>query len=223
MPTRRQFLRTAAAIPAIAGAMHLSNTVAQAASGTKRNVLFENFATLDRWYEITSPARLASRQPMSLASDIGGRTSSCLKLTGIDPVSFAPGTVVALNDFVFSNGIIELDAYLSQPALLDVMFRTDINAVKGYVARLESRGSPYFDAFVDIEPWVAVASASTITSLNQWVRMRITAKDNKVTIHKNGVKVLSYENAVSSASGSIGLLTEGGSIYVDNLRITTFD
>ena len=53
--------------------------------------------------------------------------------------------------------------------------------------------------------------------------MRITAVGSTLTMHRNGVEVVRVTNATAATSGAIGLVTEGGNIYIDNLRITSFD
>src|SRR3989344_4720707 len=57
-------------------------------------------------------------------------------------------TTVEIKDLLFTNGIIELDVYLEQGSLVDVIFRGDIKAGKYYMARFDSRaGSGNYDGF----------------------------------------------------------------------------
>ena len=89
MTTRRDFLRTMVAAPIGIATAHALSSSAAASDSSRRRVLFENFANLRRWQEMNYP-RLYSRNAPSLATNIGGRTSSCLKLTGTDPVFINP-------------------------------------------------------------------------------------------------------------------------------------
>jgi hypothetical protein len=223
MKTRRDFLRTVIAAPAGIAAAHALAVSASASGSSKRKELFENFSNLNRWRTLNYPPRLVSTQPASLATNIGGRTSSCLQLTGTDPYSFQPGTEVELLDFEFSDGIIELDAYISGPALLDVCFRCNFAAATGYIGRLETRGAPYSDTFLDIGPWAGLLYNTSNTPLNQWIRMRIEARGSTLKMFKNSVEVMRVANATAATTGSIGFITEGSTVYVDNLRISKFD
>ncbi len=56
-----------------------------------------------------------------------------------------------------------------------------------------------------------------------WNRIKITANGSALRKYKNEQLVLSIDGATRYTSGMIGLMVEGGTAYVDNLRIRSHD
>jgi hypothetical protein len=182
----------------------------------------DSFSTLNKWEKETS-GNFASRVDPEIVTDIG-RPAPALRLNGSDTVSFQPGSIISLKNFAFTNGLIELSAYITEPSILDVCFRCNTSTVQGTFARLDGRvGSPYFDAILDVASWSYIDVASTQTELNKWHRLQIIAIDSTIVMIKNGRVVAQANNVPVLPGGSIVLLNEGGKIIVDNFRVIQFE
>ena len=147
-----------------------------------------------------------------------GRPAPSLLLPDYDMIAFQSGGYVILRDHVFSDGTIELDVYLDTLSLIDLVFRADPTANKGYIARFDSRGT-YYDTFVKIDTWSELGSkTSHATSLKTWHHMKVEVEGPNFRLYNDGVLVAEATDR-DHTSGSIALLNEGGRVYVDNLFI----
>jgi hypothetical protein len=217
MTSRRTFLGLSLAAPAIAIA---SSGTAQAQTAPR--TVTDGFANLNKWEKVTVGGFSSNYEP-EIATDIG-RPAPALKLTGTDIYSFQRGTTVALKNLTFTNGLIELSAYIAQPSILDVFFRCNPSTLQGTFARLDGRvGSPYFDSILDVATWSYTDIATTQTELNKWHRLQIIVIDGTIVMVKNGRVVAQATNVPVLPGGQIVLMNEGGTIYVDSFRVIQFE
>lgn len=132
-------------------------------------------------------------------------------------------TVVELKELIFTNGIIELDVYLEQGSLIDVIFRGDIKAGKYYMARFDSRaGSGNHDAFLrnDGNGFNFIGSSSRNTSPDSWHKMRIVITgDNFQLYDENGFVFSATDDKYKK--GAVGVFNEVANVYVDNFLVKT--
>ncbi|QQG43199.1 MAG: hypothetical protein HYW45_03285 [Candidatus Daviesbacteria bacterium] len=132
-------------------------------------------------------------------------------------------TVVELKELIFTNGIIELDVYLEQGSLIDLIFRGDIKAGKYYMARFDSRaGSGNHDGFFrnDGNGFNSIGQSSRNISPDSWHKMRVVISgDNFQLYDENGFIFSATDDRYKK--GAVGIFNEVANVYVDNFSVKT--
>jgi hypothetical protein len=162
------------------------------------------------WYDLTYPT---NRCESVVDTNFGLPAPSLLLMNTPGKCSGAD----ILNEMVFTDGTVELDVYLETDALVDVVFRGDLEKNTGYIARLDSRN--YHDTFIKIDTWTMLGENSGhITSPHQWHHMRVEVESSSFTLLCDD-QVVARTIDTEFSSGQIALMNEVNKVHVDNVTV----
>ena len=134
---------------------------------------------------------------------------------------------LTLPDFnLFSNGIIECEVNLNHGALINVMLRGSFGPQDiFYMARLDSRDN-FYDCILIKRGQAGWSVCNDKNNLlyhspsNQWVRLKISLKNAKIHLFRDGKLVDKISN-MQNLSGGIGFFAERGNVYLRRVKINT--
>lgn len=131
----------------------------------------------------------------------------------------ATNSFVILKRINADQGIIECDFYLEENAVFNIVFFSDIKNDNWYMARYDSR-SIYSDGFLIKKDgpgvnWQEFRMSGTQTSIKKWHRARVEFNSTRVSMYKDGVLVVEFENPIIFGK-KIGLFNEVNNVHIDN-------
>lgn len=152
-----------------------------------------------------------------------GQPAPSLFLRGrnIDAGTCAIGGFLLLNNgHTFKNGTIDLDVKIGEGGLVDLLFRGDVYERKGYIARLDARGSLDPDTLLRVDGiWLFTGSRNQRSAtVNQWHHMKVRADGPRLEVLQDD-QLVAWAINTDYTQGRIAIFNECGDVRIDNVVV----